>query len=329
MVLPARQFWREVPMQPEEVDRVAVVGAGLMGHGIALQFALGGREVWLNDLTEDALGRAMDSVRTALGTLQDVGLVEGEAAALALDRIRTEASLEKAVSGAGVVIEAVFEDISLKRSVFKQLDAITGGAAILASNTSSFMSSQIAPGTEHPEKVVVANWWNPPYLLPLVEVVPGPDTASETVDTLCAALTAVGKSPVVLRKESLGFIGNRMQFALLREAVSIVEQGIASAEDVDTVVKTSFGRRLSVAGPLEVFDIAGWDTITAIVDQLFPEIERSPDTPDILRGMVDRGDLGLKSGRGFYPWTEESAASVRGRIAQALATLEGLSRSDG
>jgi 3-hydroxyacyl-CoA dehydrogenase len=316
-------------MQPKDIDRVAVVGAGLMGHGIALQFALGGRDVWLNDLTEDALSRAMDSVRTSMGTLQAVGLVDGDAAVQALERVHTEVSLDKAVSGAGVVIEAVFEDLDLKRSVFKRLDAVSGGAAILASNTSSFMASQLAPGTDHPDKVVVANWWNPPYLLPLVEVVPGPNTASETVDTLCGILSAVGKSPVVLRKESLGFIGNRMQFALLREAVSIVEQGIASAEDVDTVVKTSFGRRLSVAGPLEVFDIAGWDTITAIVDQLFPEIERSPDTPDILRGMVDRGDLGLKSGRGFYPWTEESAASVRGRVAQALATLEGLSRGDG
>ena len=316
-------------MQPKDIDRVAVVGAGLMGHGIALQFALGGRDVWLNDLTEDALSRAMDSVRTSMGTLQAVGLVDGDAAVQALERVHTEVSLDKALSGAELVIEAVFEDLDLKRSVFKRLDAISGGAAVLASNTSSFMVSQLAPGTEHPEKVVVANWWNPPYLLPLVEVVPGPETASETVDTLCSILSAVGKSPVVLRKESLGFIGNRMQFALLREAVSIVEQGIASAEDVDTVVKTSFGRRLSVAGPLEVFDIAGWDTITAIVDQLFPEIERSPDTPDILRGMVDRGDLGLKSGRGFYPWTEESAASVRGRVAQALATLEGLSRGDG
>jgi 3-hydroxyacyl-CoA dehydrogenase len=316
-------------MQPKDIDWVAVVGAGLMGHGIALQFALGGRDVWLNDLTEDALSRAMDSVRTSMGTLQAVGLVDGDAAVQALERVHTEVSLDKAVSGAGVVIEAVFEDLDLKRSVFKRLDAVSGGAAILASNTSSFMASQLAPETEHPERVVVANWWNPPYLLPLVEVVPGPNTASETVDTLCGILSAVGKSPVVLRKESLGFIGNRMQFALLREAVSIVEQGIASAEDVDTVVKTSFGRRLSVAGPLEVFDIAGWDTITAIVDQLFPEIERSPDTPDILRGMVDRGDLGLKSGRGFYPWTEESAASVRGRVAQALATLEGLSRGDG
>ena len=315
-------------MQPEDADRVAVVGAGLMGHGIALQFALGGREVWLNDLTEEALSRAMDSVRASMGTLQAVGLVHGDAGARALDRIHTEVSLGKAVSGVGLVIEAVFEDLDLKRSVFRQLGAITTGASILASNTSSFMSSQLAPETEHPDKVVVANWWNPPYLLPLVEVVPGPETASETVDTLCAILSSVGKSPVVLRKESLGFIGNRMQFALLREAVSIVEQGIASAEDVDTVVKTSFGRRLSVAGPLEVFDIAGWDTITAIVDQLFPEIERSPETPDILRSMVDRGDLGLKSGRGFYPWTEESAASVRGRIAQALATLEGLSRGD-
>ena len=315
-------------MQPEDKGRVAVVGAGLMGHGIALQFALGGREVWLNDLTEEALRRAAANIRTSLGMLQTVGLVGSDAAERAMDRIHTESSLDKAVSGAGLVIEAVFEDLSLKRGVFKQLDAISAGASILASNTSSFMTSQLAPGTKRPDKIVVANWWNPPYLLPLVEVVPGPETAGQTVDTLCGILSAIGKSPVVLRKESLGFIGNRMQFALLREAVSIVEQGIASAEDVDTVVKTSFGRRLSVAGPLEVFDVAGWDTITAIVDQLFPEIDRSARTPDVLREMVDRGDLGLKSGKGFYSWTEESAASVRQRIAQALATLEGLSRGD-
>lgn len=315
-------------MSTEQTSWVAVVGAGLMGHGIALQFALGGREVCLNDVTEENLQRAMDSIGTSLVTLQAVGLVDGDTASQVPGRIHTETSLEKAVSGAELVIEAVFEDLTLKQDVFKRLDELTAGRAVLASNTSSFMASQLAPSTRHPGKVVVANWWNPPFLLPLVEVVPGPDTDQQTVDTLCAALSAVGKQPVVLRKESLGFIGNRMQFALLREALSIVEQGIASAEDVDTVVKTSFGRRLSVAGPLEVFDIAGWDTIRAIVEQLFPEIDRSTKVPEFLQSMVDRGNLGLKSGKGFYSWTEESATSVRRQIAQALATLEGLSQGD-
>jgi 3-hydroxybutyryl-CoA dehydrogenase len=161
------------------------------------------------------------------------------------------------VAEADFVVEAVFEDLALKRSVFADLDRLSPERTILSSNTSSFMSSQLASATGRPDKVVVANWWNPPYLLPLVEVVRGPDTSDDTIETTRALLTKAGKRPVVLQKESLGFIGNRMQFALLREAVSIVERGIASPEDVDAVVTNSFGRRLAVAGPLEVFDLAG------------------------------------------------------------------------
>jgi 3-hydroxybutyryl-CoA dehydrogenase len=128
-----------------------------------------------------------------------------------------------------------------------------------------------------------------------------------------------------LRKESLGFIGNRMQFALLREAISIVDQGIASAEDVDTVVKSSFGRRLAVAGPLEVFDLAGWDTISHIIDQLFPAIESSGDSPAIIKGMVERGELGVKSGRGFYDWDDEAVSALRQRVGETLAAIDRLS----
>jgi 3-hydroxybutyryl-CoA dehydrogenase len=131
---------------------------------------------------------------------------------------------------------------------------------------------------------------------------------------------------VVLQKESLGFIGNRMQFALLREAISIVENGIASAEDVDLVVKNSFGRRLSVAGPFEVFDLAGWDTIAAIIDQLFPALESSTETPALVRDILARGELGVKSGKGFYPWSDEAVAGFRQRISRALASIEQASR---
>lgn len=313
-------------MSASEISKIAVVGAGLMGHGIALQFALGGFEVRLNDVSEKSLEQARHNIKAGLELLQGLGVVDAEAAALVPQRIHAGTSLVDSLAGVDFVVEAVFEDLSLKRNVFVELDRLAPDHTILASNTSSFMSSQLAPATARPDRVLVTNWWNPPYLLPLVEVVPGPATSDDTTEATRALLTRAGKRPVVLRKESLGFIGNRMQFALLREAISIVEQGIASAEDVDTVVTSGFGRRLAVAGPLEVFDIAGWDTILAIIEQLFPEIDSSREAPSLVREMVDRGELGVKSGRGFYPWSDESVGSTRQRIGEALATLERLSR---
>ena len=313
-------------MDVDEIGRIGVVGAGLMGHGIALQFALGGYDVHLNDLSKDRLEAAVANVRTTLSMLAEMNLVDSADAERAPDRISTSTSLEEAVSEVDFVVEAVFEDLPLKQSVFADLDRFSPSHAVLSSNTSSFMSSQLAPSTNRPGQVVVANWWNPPYLLPLIEVVKGPETSDETIETTAGLFTRLGKRPVVLQKESLGFIGNRMQFALLREAVSIVESGIASAEDVDLVVKSSFGRRLSVAGPFEVFDLAGWDTISAIVAQLFPDLSAGRATPGLIEDLVERGDLGVKSGRGFYPWSDEAVQELRERVSRALASLEQLSR---
>ena len=311
-------------MNVDDITQVAVVGAGLMGHGIALQFALGGYQVCLNDVSEERLSQALVNIKSGLATVRGMGLVDDEGAAAVPERVRTSTSLEEAVAEVDFVVEAVFEDLQLKRRVFADLDRLSPERTVLSSNTSSLMSSQLASATARPEKVVVANWWNPPYLLPLVEVVRGPETSTDTIETTKALLTKLGKRPVVLQKESLGFIGNRLQFALLREAVSIVERGIASAQDVDAVVTNSFGRRLAVAGPFEVFDLAGWDTILAIIDQLFPDLESSRNTPALVKDMVDRGELGVKSGQGLYPWNDEAVAAVRQRVAEALAAIEQL-----
>ena len=309
-------------MNAEDVRRIGIIGAGLMGHGIALQFAIGGYDVAMVDTTDDNLRRAMDNVRKTLDVLAELGLVDQQTAASAPDRIDTSTSLANSVADVDFLVEAVFEDLSLKQSVFADLDRFAPAHAVFTSNTSLFMTSQLAPSTNRPDKVVVANWWNPPYLLPLIEVVRGPETSDMTLDITTGVFSKLGKQPVVLQKESLGFIGNRMQFALLREALSIVQKGIATAEDVDTVVKTSFGRRLAVAGPLEVFDIAGWDTISAIIDQLFPDLETGSETPALVSDMVERGDLGIKSGQGFYEWDEEKVEVLRRRISHALASID-------
>ena len=313
-------------MNAEDISRIGVIGAGLMGHGIALNFALGGFDVYLNDTTDESLEKALENIDVSLGTMKSVGLADEAGAAAVPSRIHTSTSLAETVADVDFVVEAVFEDMDVKHDVFARLDELSPPRTILSSNTSSFMSSQLAPATNRPDKVVVANWWNPPFLLPLIEVVRGPETSDETIDTTAALFTRLGKRPVVLQKESFGFIGNRMQFALLREAISIVQQGIATPQDVDEVVKTSFGRRLAVAGPFEVFDLAGWDTISHIIDQLFPVIESSPDSPALIEDKVKRGELGVKSGAGFYPWTDEDVTAFRGKIGRALAAIDRLSR---
>ena len=315
-------------MNAEDISRIGVIGAGLMGHGIALNFALGGFDVYLNDTTDESLEKALENIDVSLGTMKSVGLADEAGAAAVPSRIHTSTSLAETVADVDFVVEAVFEDMDIKHDVFARLDELSPPRTILSSNTSSFMSSQLAPATNRPDKVVVANWWNPPFLLPLIEVVRGPETSDETIATTAGLFTRLGKRPVVLQKESLGFIGNRMQFALLREAISIVQQGIATPQDVDEVVKTSFGRRLAVAGPFEVFDLAGWDTISHIIDQLFPVIESSPDSPALIDDKVKRGELGVKSGLGFYPWTDEDVTAFRGKIGRALAAIDRLSREE-
>lgn len=309
-------------MTIDGIGRIGVVGAGLMGHTIALNFAVGGYQVALTDTTDEHLQRATEGIATTLKVLQEQGLVDDETAAAVPERIHTSTSMADAMADVGFVIEAVFEDLDIKRQVFADLDRHCPPHAVLTSNTSSYMTSQLAPSTTRPDKVVVANWWNPAHLLPLVEVVRGPETSDETIDITKNVLESIGKRPVVLQKESLGFIGNRMQFALLREALSIVANGVASAEDVDTVVKTSFGRRLAVAGPLEVFDIAGWDTISHIIDELFPDLDTSTENSTVITKMLERGDLGVKSGRGFYEWDDKAVAALRQRITHALATID-------
>lgn len=311
----------EVPEHAVAVRQIAVVGAGLMGHGIAQDFAAHGYEVRLHDRTDEHLQAAVRNVEGNLEMLAQAGLLTHPQAATARANIEFTIDLRYAAGEADLVVEAVYEDLPLKQQVFRDLDAVCPAHAILASNTSSFMPSLIASATGRPDKVLIAHYFSPPYLVPLVELVPGPSTSDETVTTMHALLMGVGKRPVVVRKEAPGFVGNRLQAALMREAVAIVEEGIASPEEVDAIVRYGFGRRLAAAGPFEVFDAAGWDVAAAVAEQLFPEIASSPEVPASIRERVDRGELGLKTGRGFHDWTPEKAAALRARIGRALIEI--------
>lgn len=307
------------------IQRIAVVGAGLMGHGIALEFASRGYPVTLHDRSADQLALARGAIGEGLERLVAAGRITAETAAATPARITFSPDLREAVADADLVIEAVTENLEIKRAIFRDLDALAPPHAILASNSSTFMPSLMAAATQRPQQVMVAHYFNPPHLLPLVELVRGEQTSDETVFKLRALYEEIGKSPAVVEKEAPGFVGNRLQMALYREALAIVEAGIASPRDVDTIIKTGFGRRLSVAGVFEIFDAAGLDVTLAVADQLFPEIATTSTAPDLLRDHVAQGHLGLKSGEGMYAWSPEDAIALRSRIGAALAAIARLS----
>jgi 3-hydroxybutyryl-CoA dehydrogenase len=314
-------------MNANEIQRIAVVGAGLMGHGIALELAAHGFTVQLHDQDQAQLDRARDGITNGLARLVAIERITRDAAAAAPARITMGRDLRAAVTNTDLVIEAVSENLDVKRSIFRELDAWAPPGAMLASNTSTFMPSLLAAATGRLRQVIVTHYFNPPYLLPLVELVRGDQTSDETVETLRALYQSIGKSPAVVQREAPGFVGNRLQMALLREALAIVDAGIASPRDVDTIIRTSFGRRLAVAGVFEVFEAAGWDLTLTVAEQLFPAIDRSTEPPASLRQKVARGELGLKSGQGFYTWTPDEAAALRKRIADGLAAIARLSDS--
>jgi 3-hydroxybutyryl-CoA dehydrogenase len=306
-------------MSFQEIRRIAVVGAGFMGHGIGQEFALAGYPVTLHDLTPEKLQMALQGIESNLRQLAEWGLVAENQIGPAMARIGTSVRLSEAVEDADLVIEAVFERLEVKLQVFRDLDALCPPHVILASNTSSHLPSVLAAATSRPDKVLVAHYFYPPSLLPLVEIVPGGETGTQTVAAVYDLMKAIGKSPIVVQKEAYGFIANRLQFALQREALSIVEQGIATAQDVDIAVRDGFGRRLAVAGPFEIAEPIGWDLELQIQRYLLPHLASSPEPSKLLVDKVARGELGTKSGRGFYEWTPESAEAWRKRMSRALA----------
>ena len=315
-------------MDVNDIRRIAIVGAGLMGHGIAQEFALAGYKVRIYDLTDDMLKQATKNIKTNLQMLVETGTVTSKQAESVLPNIHPSTGFKDVVAEADVVIEAVLENLELKQEIFQKLDRLCPRHTILASNTSSLMPSMLASATQRPDKVLVTHYFNPPYLLPLVEIVRHKGTSDETVSIIYDLLTSIGKTPVIVQREVPGFIGNRLQSAILREALSIVEQGVATPQDIDIVVKTGFGRRYAAAGPFEVLDIAGWDLVLATSQYVIPDLESSTEISTILNDKVDAGELGVKTGKGFYDWTPESAATLKQRIVQMLVKITQLSQID-
>jgi 3-hydroxybutyryl-CoA dehydrogenase len=298
--------------------QIAVIGAGLMGHGIAQVFAHAGHLVTVYDPSAQALA----SLRERIGiNLKDLGQDPSAA-----DLVYPVEEFGECVAGADVVFEAGPENLEFKQKVFEKLQLLAPARTLLASNTSVIPITDIMRGLRTGHRAMGTHWWNPPYLVPLVEVIKTADTDPILAKQMFDLLASVGKTPAMVEKDVPGFIGNRLQHALWREAVALVATGVCDAETVDTVVKASFGRRLPVLGPLENADLVGIDLTLAIHETVLPAIDHTPGPSPYLKQLIGEGRLGMKSGEGFRKWTPQEQAELRLRVLnhlKAMNTAEG------
>ncbi len=283
-------------------DTVAVIGAGLMGAGIAQVAAVGGFSVRLHDVDERAAARGLAGIDKSLAKLVDKAVLAADAAAASRDRIEVASTLSDAVATADVVVEAVIEDVALKQEIFAAVEAAAPATSILATNTSAIPITRIAAATTRPERVVGTHFFSPVPLMPLVELVRGRHTSDETLARARQFAEQIGKECVVVNRDVAGFITTRLISALANEAVRLVDSGVASAADVDTACRLGFGHAM---GPLATIDLTGVDVMVNAARAVYDET-RDPKffPPELLQRMVAAGDLGRKSGRGFFDYAE-------------------------
>jgi 3-hydroxybutyryl-CoA dehydrogenase len=289
---------------------VGIVGGGLMGAGIAARFALAGQEALVLETSPQRRATIPAVITGILQELQAAGAISSAEGAAAQARIKLVDGLP-ALAAVPLIIEVIPEVLAAKQELYRQLEAVLAPGALLASNTSGFMPDALSAGLAHPERFLITHFWNPPHAIPLVEVVPGTRTAPAVVEQAVAVLREIGAEPVVLRKAVPGFIGNRIQFAILREALHLVQAGVADPETIDAVMKAALGRRYAIAGPFESADLGGLETILQVATHLLPHITADENGLEVLRAHIAKGEKGAASGAGFYQWTDERRAAMR------------------
>lgn len=294
-------------------QRIGVLGGGLMGHGIAYLFAAAGHPVSIFEPAapvRDAIPARLEAIRK---------LLDGDVAIL--PRIAIGNRLADAVIDADVVIEAVPEKLELKRKIFAEVEALVDPNTILASNSSALRPTDIGRDLVRRDRMIGTHFWNPPHLVPLVEVVETEVTSAATVEATMQLMRGAGKKPVRVRRDVPGFVGNRLQHALKREAIALLADGVADAATIDEVVKEGFGARLAVLGPLEQSDLVGLELTLDIHETLLEHLDCTKGPHPLLRQKVAEGKLGMKTGEGFRRWTQEEAEAVRTRLSRFLAAL--------
>ena len=310
--------------------KVAVIGAGTMGTGIAGVFARAGSSVYLMDKSVDLLRRSDENLCKAQQVLQEAGILSSDDTASARERIRATVELERACEGANLVIETISEDLAQKLVLFERVDRLCPKEAVLASNTSGLSITKLAQATERPQLVAGMHFFNPAHIIPLVEITRGEHTAEETAQFLLDIGRWLGKRPILVRRDIPGFVANRLQFAVMREAFHLLSEGIASAQDIDTAMTAGPGLRYGFLGPLRTADLGGLDVFLAISQYLFPQLDSQSSPPAFLVDLVTTGRLGAKAGEGFYQYAGEDSADYQAqRDRVLLGFLEVLSREKG
>jgi 3-hydroxybutyryl-CoA dehydrogenase len=291
-------------------QKIGVIGGGLMGHGIAYLLAAAGHTIGVFE--------PMPEIRATLPKrLQAIADLFGDDAAL-LENVSAHDQLGSAVAGASFVFEAAPEKLPLKQKIFAGLESAVAPDTILASNSSAIPSTEIGRHLKHRERVVGTHFWNPPHLVPLVEVIESEKTSGNVLRATMELLRRAGKTPVHVRRDVPGFVGNRLQHALKREAIALVATGVCDAETIDTVVKEGPGARMAVLGPMEQSDLVGLDLTLDIAEVLYADLDRTAGPHAFLRQKVGDGKLGMKTGEGFRHWTPETAGAVRERLSRFL-----------
>ena len=297
-------------MELRDIRRIGVIGAGLMGHGIAQVFASAGYDVSLYDADRAALDAAKGRIEANFRVFIDLGLAKPADVADCLNRITLCDSLEALCGGCQYILEAILEDLELKRTVFAEVERFSAPDAIFSSNTSAISITEIAAALQKRDRFLGTHFWNPPHVLPCVEVIRGEETGEAAFETIVALMEKAGKVPVRVLKDVPGFLGNRLQHAMWREAVSLCDKGVASAEDIDKVVKYGFGARMPFIGPMETADLAGLVLTRDIHRYLFPYLESATTPAPVLEKLIAEGATGVRAGRGFYEWTPEKIQQI-------------------
>lgn len=292
------------------MENIAVLGSGTMGHSIALSVAWSNHKVKVYSINLEDLKRAETEIDKKLLLLYKNALISDVQMQTIKNNITLDTHLEAVVEDSTFIIEAVPEDLSIKSELYEKLNDLLYEKTILASNTSGFTLQQLTKNYKFPNHFIITHFWNPAHLVPLVEIVKNEDTDIETVARTENVINAIGKKPILIQKEISGFIGNRLQYALFREAQSLFDQGVASKEDIDAAVTYSVGRRYPVVGPLMTADLGGLDVFSAISDYLFEDLSTEKASGKTLSKHVDEGNLGYKTGKGFYDWDESESQEI-------------------
>ena len=316
-------------MTVKEIREVTVAGAGTMGPGIAATIASHGYDTTLTDIQEDALEKAKGTVDTVYSTLVSEGLLSEKNATAGRGRLTFETDLDRALQTADVIMETVPETLEIKQSFFRQVEPKVSAETILASNTSGIPITKLGDVCERPSRVIGIHWSNPPHIIPVIEVIRGAQTSDETVETMHTFVQSIGMIPVEVLRDVPGFVENRILYAIMREALHLVEQGVATPDAIDEIVKWGVGFKLAAIPPLQLLDVAGLDIYNSVASYLNSDLSTEQHVSHTITEKVAKGHLGIKTGRGLFKYQPgEIPTLMQGRMRMLLDLKKALTKNE-